>query len=296
MNNMAANDMRMGKVRTKMGKDRQMETNQRFRTVIFLIVAVVILAAVTAAGSLTEGYAVETDFSQRNLSPSLQHLFGTDWMGRDMLARTLSGLSLSIRIGILTAVVSAAVALFLGTASAVLGRKADAVISWCIDLVMGIPHILLVMLISLACGRGFVGVVAGVALSHWPSLARVIRGELMQLRQAPYILVAEKMGVSKLQNVKRHMLPHLLPQFLTGMILLFPHAILHESSVTFLGFGLSSEQPAIGVILSESMRHLAMGRWWLAVFPGALLMVCVLLFRVLGESVCRLIDPGSVHQ
>ena len=239
MNNMAANDMRMGKEWTAAGKGCQTGTNQRSRTVAFLIVAVVILAAVTVAGILTEDYAVETDFSQRNLSPGLQHLFGTDWMGRDMLARTLSGLSLSIRIGILTAVVSAAVALLLGTASVVLGRKADAVISWCIDLVMGIPHILLVMLISLACGRGFVGVVAGVALSHWPSLARVIRGELMQLRQAPYILVAEKMGVSKLQNVKRHMLPHLLPQFLTGMILLFPHAILHESSVTFLGFGLS---------------------------------------------------------
>ena len=296
MNNMAANDMRMGKVRTKMGKDRQMETNQRFRTVIFLIVAVVILAAVTAAGILTEGYAVETDFSQRNLSPSLQHLFGTDWMGRDMLARTLSGLSLSIRIGILTAVVSAAVALFLGTASAVLGRKADAVISWCIDLVMGIPHILLVMLISLACGRGFVGVVAGVALSHWPSLARVIRGELMQLRQAPYILVAEKMGVSKLQNVKRHMLPHLLPQFLTGLILLFPHAILHESSVTFLGFGLSSEQSAIGVILSESMQYLTTGKWWLALFPGLALVLVVVLFALLGERVRRMLDPSSVHE
>ena len=279
-----------------MGKDRQMETNQRFRTVIFLIVAVVILAAVTAAGILTEGYAVETDFSQRNLSPSLQHLFGTDWMGRDMLARTLSGLSLSIRIGILTAVVSAAVALFLGTASAVLGRKADAVISWCIDLVMGIPHILLVMLISLACGRGFVGVVAGVALSHWPSLARVIRGELMQLRQAPYILVAEKMGVSKLQNVKRHMLPHLLPQFLTGLILLFPHAILHESSVTFLGFGLSSEQPAIGVILSESMQYLTTGKWWLALFPGLALVLVVVLFALLGERVRRMLDPSSVHE
>ena len=296
MNNMAANDMRMGKVRTKMGKDRQMETNQRFRTVIFLIVAVVILAAVTAAGILTEGYAVETDFSRRNLSPSLQHLFGTDWMGRDMLARTLSGLSLSIRIGILTAVVSAAVALFLGTASAVLGRKADAVISWCIDLVMGIPHILLVMLISLACGRGFVGVVAGVSLSHWPSLARVIRGELMQLRQAPYILVAEKMGVSKLQNVKRHMLPHLLPQFLTGLILLFPHAILHESSVTFLGFGLSSEQPAIGVILSESMQYLTTGKWWLALFPGLALVLVVVLFALLGERVRRMLDPSSVHE
>lgn len=296
MNNMAANDMRMGKVRTKMGKDRQMETNQRLRTVVFLIVAVVILATVTVAGILTEDYAVETDFSQQNLSPGLQHLFGTDWMGRDMLTRTLSGLSLSIRIGILTAVVSAAVALLLGTASVVLGRKADAVISWCIDLVMGIPHILLVMLISLACGRGFVGVVAGVTLSHWPSLARVIRGELMQLRQAPYILVAEKMGVSKLQNVKRHMLPHLLPQLLTGVILLFPHAILHESSVTFLGFGLSSEQPAIGVILSESMQYLTTGKWWLALFPGLALVLVVVLFALLGERVRRLLDPSSVHE
>ena len=184
MNNMAAKDMRRGKERTKAGRRYQSETNQRLRTVIFLIVTVVILAAVTVTGILTEGYAVETDFSRRNLSPSLQHLFGTDWMGRDMLARTLSGLSLSIRIGILTAVVSAVVALFLGTASVVLGWKADAVISWGIDLVMGIPHILLVMLISLACGRGFAGVVAGVSLSHWPSLARVIRGELMQDRKS----------------------------------------------------------------------------------------------------------------
>lgn len=274
----------------------QTETNQRRRTVLFLIVTVVILAAVTAAGILTEGYAVETDFSRRNLSPSLQHLFGTDWMGRDMLARTLSGLSLSIRIGILTAAVSAAAALLLGTASVVLGRKADAVISWCIDLVMGIPHILLVMLISLACGRGFTGVVAGVALSHWPSLARVIRGELIQLRQAPYILVAERMGVSKLQNVRRHMLPHLMPQFLTGLILLFPHAILHESSVTFLGFGLSSEQLAIGVILSESMQYLTTGKWWLALFPGLALVLVVVLFALLGERVRRLLDPSSVHE
>ena len=289
-------NMKISKGRMAADRGRRPETNQRIRTVIFLIAAVVILAAVTAGGILTEEYAVETDFSRRNLGPSLQHLFGTDWMGRDMLARTLSGLSLSIRIGVLTAAVSAAVALLLGTASVVLGRKADAVISWCIDLVMGIPHILLVMLISLACGRGFTGVVAGVAFSHWPSLARVIRGELMQIRQAPYILVAEKMGVSKLQSIRRHMLPHLLPQFLTGLILLFPHAILHESSVTFLGFGLSSEQPAIGVILSESMQYLTTGKWWLALFPGLALVLTVVLFAVLGERVRLLLDPSSVHE
>ncbi len=270
--------------------------NRRQSTLIFLAAASVFLAAVTVAGILLEDRALETDFSRINLAPCLRYPFGTDWMGRDMFTRTLTGLSLSIRIGVLTAAVSAVMALLLGTAAAVLGKKADAVISWGTDLVMGIPHILLVMLISIACGRGFAGVVAGVSLSHWPSLARVIRGEVIQLKEAPYILVAEKLGVSKLANVRRHMIPHLLPQFLTGTILLFPHAILHEASVTFLGFGLSSEQPAIGVILSESMQYLTTGRWWLALFPGLALVAVVVIFALLGERVRMLLDPSSVHE
>ena len=276
--------------------EKQYSENRRQSTILFLIAAAVILAAVTVSGILLEERGMETDFSRTNLIPSVQYLFGTDWMGRDMLARTLAGLSLSIRIGLLTAVVSAGTALVLGTAASVLGKKADAVISWCIDLVMGIPHILLVMLISIACGRGFAGVVAGVSLSHWPSLARVIRGEVLQMKSAPYILAAEKLGVSRFDIIRRHMAPHILPQFLTGMILLFPHAILHEASVTFLGFGLSSEQPAIGVILSESMRYLTTGKWWLALFPGLALVLTVILFAMLGERLRRLLDPASAHE
>lgn len=270
--------------------------NRRQSTLLFLLVSLVILAGITVAGVLLEEQAAATDFTRTNLAPGRAFWFGTDWMGRDMFIRTIAGLSLSIRIGVLTAAVSAAAALVLGTAAATLGRRADSVISWCIDLVMGIPHILLVMLISIACGRGFAGVVAGVSLSHWSSLARVIRGEVLQLRNAPYILVAEKLGVSKLQIAGRHMLPHLFPQFLTGLILLFPHAILHEASVTFLGFGLSSEQPAIGVILSESMQYLTTGRWWLALFPGLSLVLVVGLFALLGERVRYLLDPSSVHE
>lgn len=270
--------------------------NQRRNTILFLIVTAGVLILITVAGILLKDQAVQTNFARKNLAPSREFLFGTDWMGRDMFARTLAGLSLSIRIGLLTAAVSALIALILGTTCAVLGRAADAVISWWIDLIMGIPHILLVMLISIACGRGFTGVVAGVALSHWTSLARVIRGEVLQLREAPYILTASKLGVSKMQIVKNHMISHLLPQFVTGLILLFPHAILHESSITFLGFGLSSEQPAIGVILSESMRYLTTGRWWLALFPGLSLVCVVMLFALLGERVEKLLNPASAHE
>lgn len=272
------------------------QNNNRVMTLCFLLGVIAVLAAVTVSGMVLEEKAMVTDFSQKNLAPSGSFLFGTDWMGRDMLARTLSGLSLSIRIGLLTAIVSAGIALALGVAAALFGGWVDSVISWTIDLVMGIPHILLVILLSIACGRGFWGVVVGVSLSHWTSLARVVRGEVIQLRSAPYLQVAEKLGVSRWKRVRLHVLPHLVPQFLTGLILLFPHAILHEASVTFLGFGLSSEQPAVGVILSESMRYLTTGKWWLALFPGAALVLVVVLFALLGERVRRLVDPSSVHQ
>ncbi len=269
--------------------------NGRQRALALLLLALVLLCAVTAAGALLSDRAMVTDFSRKNLPPCLSSLFGTDWMGRDMLSRTLTGLSLSIRIGLLTAAVSAAIALALGAGSALLGGWADSIISWVIDLVMGIPHILLVMLISLAFGKGFAGVTAGVALSHWTSLARVVRGEVLQLKGAPYVLAAGRLGQSRRAILRRHILPHLLPQFLVGLVLLFPHAILHEASVTFLGFGLSPEQPAIGVILSESMSYLTTGKWWLAVFPGASLVGVVLLFALLGDQLRRLLDPASVH-
>ena len=269
--------------------------NGRKNALFLLAAAALVLCAVAVAGGLLGEQAMVTDFTRKNLAPCGQFFFGTDWMGRDMLSRTLTGLSLSIRIGLLTAAVSAIIALALGVASAVCGGWVDGVISWCIDLVMGIPHILLVMLISLAFGKGFVGVVAGVALSHWPSLARVIRGEVLQLRGAVYVRTAEKLGVPRLAIVRRHLLPHLLPQFLTGLVLQFPHAILHEASVTFLGFGLSPEQPAIGVILSESMGYLTTGKWWLAVFPGLSLVLIVVLFAAMGEQLRRLLDPASVH-
>lgn len=258
--------------------------------------AAVFLATVTVLGIFIEDAAAVTDFTSKDLAPNAAHLFGTDWMGRDMFTRTIAGLSLSIRIGLLTAVVSAGIALLLGILSATFGGWVDALISWWIDLVMGIPHILLVILLSIACGKGFTGIVVGVSLSHWTSLARVIRGEVLQLKRAPYLLVAERLGVSRWKRVRLHLIPHLLPQFLTGLILLFPHAILHEASVTFLGFGLSSEQPAIGVILSESMRYLTTGKWWLALFPGAALVLVVVIFALLGDRVRRLLDPGTVHQ
>lgn len=146
------------------------------------------------------------------------------------------------------------------------------------------------------CSQGLKGVVIGVALTHWPSLARLIRAEVIQLRESPYIQISCKLGKSSWYIARKHMLPHLVPQFIVGLVLMFPHAILHESSITFLGFGLSTEQSAIGIVLSEAMQYLITGKWWLALFPGLLLVFTVVLFYILGESLRKMLDPGSIHQ
>ena len=269
--------------------------NRRKAMAVLLAVSVILLAAIAIAGQVLKERALATDFTRKNLPPSLAYPFGTDWMGRDMFIRSLTGLSISIRIGLLTACFSAVAAFIMGTVAACLGRVTDAVIGGIIDLVMGIPHILLLILISFAVGKGFWGVLIGISLTHWTSLARLLRGEVMQLRESQYIQVAKKLGKGRLYIALKHMTPHLLPQLLVGMVLLFPHAILHEASITFLGFGLPPEQPAVGVILSESMKYLVMGKWWLALFPGLLLVFVVVLFHFIGDTLSRLLDPAQAH-
>ena len=273
-----------------------MRGNRRKTTLLLLIFAAGVLCALSLTGELLAETASAADFSRKNLPPCPSYPFGTDWMGRDMLARTLAGLSLSLRVGALTAAASGAVALALGTASALLGGWVDGAVGWVIDLVMGVPHILLIILISLACGRGFWGVTAGVALTHWTSLARLVRGEVLQLKEAPWLRMSRRLGVSRSALLRNHLLPHLLPQFLTGVILQFPHAILHEASVTFLGFGLPPEQPATGIILEESMAYLTTGRWWLALFPGLSLVLLVVLFALIGERLRLLLSPAAAQE
>ena len=270
--------------------------NGRLRALIVFVVAAMVLVLVVVAGASMQQQAQVSDFTAKGLAPCAAHWFGTDVMGRDMFLRTVAGLSTSVLVGLAAAGASSLIALVLGTSAALGGPKVDAVVSWLIDLCMGVPHIVLVLLISYACGKGFWGVAVGVALTHWPSLTRVVRAEVLQCKQAPFVAVAQRLGVGRLAIALQHMVPYVLPQYLVGLILLFPNAILHEASVTFLGFGLSPEQPAIGIILSESMACLSAGMWWLAVLPGCALVATVLLFDAAGSSLRRLVDPQSAQE
>jgi peptide/nickel transport system permease protein len=235
-----------------------------------------------------------TDFTMKMQAPSFSHPFGTDWMGRDMFIRTIKGLSLSIVIGIGASIISSFIATILAFVASV-NKWFDEFVSWLIDLFASIPHILLIMMISIALGKGAFGVIMAVAFSHWVNLTRVLRAEVLQINTSEYVALSNRLGRSKLWIAKEHILPLVLSQIFVGTLLVFPHAIMHEASVTFLGFGLSPHEPAIGIILSESMSYLAMGAWWLAFFPGLALLIVVLLFDIIGDNLKRLLDPGEAN-
>jgi len=239
---------------------------------------------------------LSTKLTARNLAPSLQHWFGTDWLGRDMLTRTVKGLTLSIGVGLIAATISGLIAAALGLMAATLGQWVDRAVTWLIDLCLSVPHLVLLLLISFVLGGGTKGVIVAVALSHWPSLARLMRAEILALKSSQYVLISKQMGRSSWWIATRHMLPHLLPQFIVGTLLLFPHAILHEAAITFLGMGLSPHQPAIGIILSESMKYLSTGMWWLALFPGFCLFLIVRAFDMLARNLVKFITPESIRQ
>lgn len=268
--------------------------NRRIKSIIIIFMTIAIILSIILLGIYIDDDNLKVDFASKNLPPSINHPFGTDWMGRDMLIRTLKGLSISIIIGMVASLVSAIMALIIGALAGTMPKWVDDIIIWFIDLIMGIPHIVLLILISFVIGRGFKGILVGIAVTHWTSLARLIRSEVLQIRNEFYVKLSKKLGKSNLYILNKHIIPHLLPQFIVGLILLFPHAILHEAAISFLGFGLPPERPAVGIILSESMKYLSAGMWWLAFFPGLSLVVIVLLFDKLADSLKRLLDPYSV--
>lgn len=267
----------------------------RIKTILSTAIFITIFILVMIIGILITKDDLLVNLEGTFIKPCLQHLFGTDWVGRDMLMRTVKGLSISMRIGLLSSLISAMVAVAFGIMGPVFGGMIDKAISWLIDFILSVPHTIIIILISLACGGGMRGIVVGITCTHWTSLTRVIRAEVMQIMSAEYTQMSRQFGKSNWYIAKEHMFPHIIPQMVVGVVLVFPHAILHEASITFLGFGLPAHEPAIGVILSESMKYLTSGKWWLAFFPGICLVLISLMVDKIGTNLEKLFDPNAAH-
>lgn len=249
-----------------------------------LFAASTVIVLIVLASLLLPASGLATNVATRNALPSLEHPFGADWLGRDMLTRTMVGLRLSLALGAATAAMSTVIAVIMGVLAGMGNKWLDATVGWFIDLFISMPHLVFMVLLAFLAGGGMKGILIAVGLTHWPSLARIIRAEVLKVRSSDYIAFSRNQGMSGLQIAWHHLVPIIIPQALVGMLLMFPHVILHESALTFLGFGLSPQTPSLGIILSEGLRNISAGQWWLVLLPTICLIVVVRLVDRVGEN------------
>lgn len=269
--------------------------DRRTRVLAYLVLGAVVLIGVVVAGTLAQDAARTPHLDAVSERPTAGNWFGTDRLGRDMFARTLVGLRLSLVVGTIAALASTVIAIVLASLSATLGGWVETAVNWLVDLFLALPHLVLLILLAFALGGGTRAVIIAVAVTHWPTLTRVLQAQARQVVSSEYVATSRALGTGTFRIARRHLVPHLLPHFVVGTALMFPHAILHEAALSFLGLGIDPTQPAIGILLADSMKVLSAGMWWLAVLPGVCLLALVKLVDSIGENLRSILDPRSYH-
>ena len=218
------------------------------------------------------------------------HPLGTDQLGRDLLARVLHGARLALFIGGCTAVVTAIVGGLVGLVAGFVERWPSAVLMRLADVQLSFPFILLALTINAIVGLGLRNIVLSLSAAGWVVYARVVRGEVLSVKQRDFVQAAAALGVGRGRLLFRHVLPNVAPSIIVVASLQFSQFIVAEAAISFLGFGVQPPTPAWGSMLSESRDFLYVA-WWLAAFPGAALALTALGVNLLGDWLRDTLDP-----
>ncbi|MEU2950931.1 ABC transporter permease [Streptomyces xanthochromogenes] len=213
------------------------------------------------------------DLARKLQSPSWAHPFGTDDVGRDLLLRCVYGLRVSLLVGVVAALAATLIGTAVGAVAGAFGGWTDRVLMRLVDTFSSVPHLLLGIFVVAMFRPGVWPVVVSVALTHWLSTARIVRSEILSLRSRPYVDAAISGGASRRRVAVRHLLPGVLPQAALAAVLMVPHAMWHESALSFLGLGLPAHQASLGNLVQSARGSLLAGDWWPTLFPGLLLIV-----------------------
>ena len=254
--------------------------------IIVLLILVSIFADVLAPYRYTEMHLVD-----RLQGPSARYLLGTDQLGRDLLSRLIVGARISMLVGLTATTLNLVVAVLIGGISGFLGGKVDLVVQRFIDAWMAFPGLLLLLTIMSIVGRGLPQIIVVLGVSGGIGASRVVRGAVIGIKENDYFLAARVAGTPTSQILVRHVLPNIMAPLIIIFSINIGGVIISEASLSFLGFGLPSEVPSWGGMLSSDGRRYMEQAPWLALWPGLFLTITVYSLNMLGDALRDLFDP-----
>ncbi|WP_324801158.1 ABC transporter permease [Streptomyces cyaneofuscatus] len=248
-------------------------TTRRIRVATSATIVVAVALAVLIVPPMAQLDQQAVDLSNKLHPPSWAHPFGTDDVGRDLLLRCVYGLRVSLLVGLVAALTATVIGTAIGALAGSFGGWPDRIVMRVVDTLSSIPHLLLGIFIVAMFRPGVWPVIISVALTHWISTARIVRSEVLSLRSRPFIDAAVSGGASRVRVIVRHLLPGVLPQAGLAAVLMVPHAMWHESALSFLGLGLPAHQASLGNLVQSARGSLLAGDWWPTLFPGLFLII-----------------------
>lgn len=261
----------------------------RFAYISLWIVGFLIAGAIAAP--YLSGYTYyETHLELKNQSPNRAFLFGTDDLGRDLFTRIWFGARISLLIGFCAAMLDFVIGTFWGAAAAYAGEKVDELMMRICDILYAIPYLLKVIIIMVAVGPGIKSIILAMSISGWINMARIIRGQILQLKNMEYVLSAKALGASSWRVLTRHLLPNVAGSIIVTMTLTIPTAIFVEAFLSFLGLGVQAPAASWGSMANDGLSALRYYPWRLF-FPAGFICMTMLCFNMIGDGLRDALDP-----
>ncbi len=258
-------------------------------TTIILLILVSVFAPVISPYTPSQ-----QNIFERLQPPSLTHIFGTDDLGRDVFTRMIFGARISLSVGFISVFIILVIGTFLGIVSGYYGGKADYIIMRFTDIVLCFPTFFLIILVIAFVEPNIYNVMVVIGVTSWPGLARLVRAEVLSLKEREFILVSKMMAVSNIKIFCVHILPNIISPLMVYSSLAIGGAILTESALSFLGLGVQPPMSSWGQILTSGKDYIYMA-CWLSLFPGIAILVTVLAFNLVGEAIRDILDPKEEH-
>jgi oligopeptide transport system permease protein len=255
---------------------------------LWFLVALVLLCAI--GPKLSPYDQSQQDLELKATNPSTTHWLGTDPLGRDMLTRILHGGRVSLEVGLLATAVAAIIGVCYGMASGLVGGRIDAALMRIVDILYAFPFINFVILLMAIVGREFWLIFVAIGAVEWLTMARVVRGQVLALKNLEFITAARASGASFWHIVWRHLLPNVMGPVIIYASLTVPGVMLLEAALSFLGLGIQPPTPSLGQMLGHS-QEMVWKAWWMPCIPGVAITLLVLAFNLMGDRLRDVLDP-----